>query len=153
MSNEMTLFQSEAEKMQDLETMSRTIIDSMGDETSAFFSSFQVETQDDRIKLYNAMSDNGLSVKDNVNKSLTICDVVVMPVQVVNEDKTTTVVPRCILIDKDGQFYTATSWGVYRSIQKIKAIFGTLHFNPAIKVMPVEVKTKNGFTMNLRLSK
>lgn len=128
------------------------IIEGINNASNEIFHSFPVESYEDRIKLYNATSSDGETVKDNINKILNVVDVVVMPVEIKNDDGSTGTVPRVTLITADGKMVSAASWGVYNSTKKIAAIFGGLHFDPPIKVIPVEVKTKNGFTMNLKLA-
>lgn len=136
------------------EVASVTTIDVVSDIMTAgsdLYHSFAIESIEDKRKLFNSMSGDGESVKENVNKTLNVVDVVVFPVEVLNDDGTKNVVPRTTLILQDGSFCSATSWGVYNSVKRMAAIFGSLHFEPALRVVPVEVKTKNGFTINLRL--
>lgn len=115
------------------------------------FSSFSVDTHEDKVKLYNATSSEGVTLKSMVNKEIIMKDVVIMPVEVKNDDGTTSIVPRTTIIDKSGKIITATSWGVYNSIKKISAIFGGLHFEDGLKISPFEVKTKGGFTINIKI--
>ena len=130
---------------------SQQIVDGVVNAQSEIFCSFQVTDNKDRMKLYNATSAEGETVKSCINKIIKMVDAVIMPVEVKNEDGTTALVPRVTMIDEKGKFYSATSWGVYNSLKKISAIFGGLHFEEAISISPVEVKTKNGFTINLKL--
>lgn len=130
---------------------SQEIISSIQNAGSEIFHSFDVATKKDQIKLFNATSGDGETVKENINKTLEIVDVVVMPVDVLNEDGTTATVPRTTLITKEGRQISATSWGVFNSMKRINAIFGGLHFDEPLKIVPVEVKTKNGFTINMKL--
>lgn len=127
------------------------IMDGIRNASSDIYASFTAETHADRIKLYNATAGEGQTLKENLNKVLEVVDVVIMPVDVMNDDGTTSTVPRTTLITKKGDCVSATSWGIYNSVKKIMGIFGSLHFDEPLKVSPVEVKTKNGFTMNLRL--
>lgn len=129
------------------------IVNSMNDTSNVMYQSFQAETKADRIKLFNASSGDGETVKSNLNKRIDIADVIVIPVEVKNEDGTSDIVPRSTIITQDGRYISATSWGVFNSLQKLAKIFDGLHFekDDYITVMPVEVKTKNGFTINLRV--
>lgn len=129
----------------------QVIIDGIVNASNSIFHSFTVETSEDKVKLYNATTVDGQTLKSSVNKVLEVVDVVIMPVDVRNDDGTNATVPRTTLITKKGEYVTATSWGAYNSIKKIAAIFGGLHFETPLKITPVEVKTKSGFTINLKL--
>lgn len=132
-------------------TDSEAIVQGMRDTSSELYSSFDAVTSEDKIKLYNALSADGETVKSAINKKIAMVDCVILPVEVINEDGSKSTVPRVTILDKDGKGYTATSWGVYNSIKKISAIFGGLHFDVPMLIQPVEVKTKNGFTINLKV--
>lgn len=127
------------------------IIEGLNNAANEIYHSFAVDTTDAKVKLFNAMSGDGETIKENINKTLEVVDVVIVPVEVLNDDGTKAVVPRSTLILKNGHFCSATSWGVYNSLKRLIAIFGCLHFETPIKLVPVEVKTKNGFTINIRL--
>lgn len=129
----------------------QAIVSSLNNAGNELYSSFGVESVEDRMKLYNATSSEGVTLKSMVNKTIELVDVVVMPVEVKNDDGSTSIVPRTTLIDKNGKLVTATSWGVYNCVKKIAAIFGGLHFETPLKVEPFEVKTKGGFTLNLKI--
>lgn len=132
-------------------TENQRIVEGIENAASEIFHSFTVETKEDRMKLYNATSVEGKTLKSSINKVIEVVDVVAMPVEVRNDDGTQSTVPRVTLISKKGEFFTATSWGVYNSLRKIAGIFGGLHFEEPLKISPVEVKTKAGFTINLQL--
>lgn len=132
-------------------TEAQSIVTGIQNAANEIFHSFTVETMEDKIKLFNATNGDGQTIKENVNKVLEVVDVVIMPVEVKDEDGSTSTVPRTTLITKKGDLISATSWGVYNSVKKINAIFGSLHFEGGIKISPVEVKTKGGFTINLKL--
>lgn len=131
------------------EDQSAVIVSGLNDTSNVMFHSFDVDTKEDKIKLFNACSSDGTPVKSMVNKEITIKDVVVLPVELEDDVGNRTINPRTVIIADDGKYYTATSWGVYRSIQKLNAIFGGLHFEDGLKVEPKEVSTKKGFTINL----
>lgn len=128
-----------------------SIIDSMKYASNDLYTSFPIETLEDKISVYNAMSGSGESLKSNANKVINMVDVIVVPVDLTNDDGTISKIPRTTIIAEDGTYYSSTSYGVYNSIRKISAVFGGLHFDPPLKISPVEVKTKNGFTINIKL--
>lgn len=133
------------------ESEAQSLVSGINNASSEIFCSFKVESMQDKIKLYNATNSEGVSLKQSINKKIKIVDVVVIPMTVKNEDGTESIVPRTTLIADDGTQYTAGSWGVYNSIKKINAIFGNLHFDEPITIVPIDVKTKSGSTINLRV--
>lgn len=131
---------------------SSDIIGNITNASSAMYCSFEIETKEDKKRIFNVISGQTESLKSNLNKTIVLKDVVMVPVELVNQEtgevKTS---PRVSLIDEKGVAYTSTSWGIYNSLRKLYAVYGTLHFDEPIKVVPTEVQTKNGFTMNLKL--
>lgn len=112
------------------------------------YTSFEAVTLDDKKLLYNASS-NGQPIKDVKNRTLEMVDVVVIPSELEGKDGTRSMVPRTTIICKDGSMYTAASWGIYNSLKRVNAIFGTLHFPDGLKISPIDVATKNGSTINI----
>lgn len=138
----------------EVSTATTDIISGLKESSDLMYCSFKVESVEDKIRLYNAVSgtsDSHETIKANVNKVLEVRDVVVMSANVTDDNGVTQTVPRITFILADGRTLSAASWGVYRALQKIAGIFQTLSFDPPIKMMPVEVKTKRGFTITLKL--
>lgn len=127
------------------------IVDNIKNATDQMFCSFDCNTPEERKKLYNATTGTQKSLKDQINKVIAVTDVIVVPTDMKNSDGATVKVPRITLIDKKGEMYTASSWGIYNCIKRIHAIFGTLHFDEGLAVTPKDVKTKSGSTLNLEL--
>lgn len=132
--------------------MEDNIISSLTNDAPVMYMSFPVNSAADRASLYNITSGQSNTIKSMINKPIKLRDVVVMEVDI-SDGETGEVLrnPRTILIDMEGNAYAATSWGVYRCVQKLNAIFGTLHFDEGLDIMPVEITTKKGFTINLRI--
>lgn len=107
-------------------------------------------SEEAKVTAFNAMSDNGTSVMDCNGQVIELQDVIIMPVEVQGENGTD-VCPRTIIIDTGGKVYSATSWGLYRSLQRMNSIFNGLHFEDGKKVQVNVVKTKKGKTINLKL--
>lgn len=135
-----------------------TIITNLTKKEDAMFISFQPESVDDKKLLYEATT-NGTPLKDVVNKKIMLMDVIVTSAEVKNDNEvdsegnpTTSTVPRVSIITTEGEIYLASSWGIYNCLSRINSIFGTLHFDEGLAVIPYQVKTKNGFTMNLKLA-
>lgn len=142
MNNEMTL-------------TNRAALDISNDlnEGSSLWFSRELKTLEDKISVYNAVNQADFTIKENVNKPIYMVDVVVSIGNQVDESGEVTDVPRICIFDKDGKTYHAMSWGVYRSICRIRSLFGTLHFDEPLKVVPAETKTKNGFALTLKIDK
>lgn len=137
MSNEMQIFNPAA----DMETSGQ-----------AAFMSFACTTQEEKIKAYNAMNTTDTRLKECINMEIPLVDVMIVSAQVTNKESGEVQdVPRIILFDANGNTYGATSWGVYYAISRVMQVFGTLHFDEPITVIPYEVQTKNGFTLSLRI--
>lgn len=117
------------------------------------YCSFSAEGPDDRKRLFNALSTDGLPLAENTGKELCLCDVAIQPVNLENADGSSSVCPRISLFTANGDVYSATSWGLYKALQRIYALYGTLHFdtdNPLV-IEAVRVKTKKGNTFNLKI--
>lgn len=131
--------------------MENNIIANINNKESSMFISFTPKSIEDKKLLYEATT-NGTSLKEVLNKPIKMMDVIVSEAEVKNEkDGTTATVPRISIITVEGEIYTASSWGVYNCLSRINGIFGTLHFDDGLTIVPVQVKTKNGFTINLRV--
>lgn len=130
------------------EKVQENIINGMNNAQCAMFCSFQPDTREGKARMLNATND-GNPLMDNVGKEIPLQDVVIMPVEVINDDESTSVCPRVSLLSADGEVYTAVSWGCYKALQKIYAVYGTLHFDDPLIIEAKRVKTKRGQTINL----
>lgn len=127
------------------------IIADMQSASADIFTSFEVTTDDDRKQVFNAMSGQGEALKSNLNKTISMRDVVILSSSRKDDDGNEVDIPVISIITTDGKVFASTSWGVYNSMRKLASVYGTLHFEKGLKVCPVEVKTKNGYTMNLKV--
>lgn len=122
--------------------------------SSVFFSSIVDDgSRETQVKIYNAMND-ALSLSDYLNQPIEITDFLAHHVELLDE-ATGEISPatRIILVGSDGQAYSCVSDGIKSSITRIVGIMGQAPWNPAIKVIPVERKTRKGFkVMSLNLS-
>lgn len=130
------------------------------------FISFTPDTQAERVKLYNAINNPDKRVKEMINTPIELVDVVISEVILQStfqdgkggdsftppsDGVDTKKGYRVVLIDKDGKSYQAVSAGIYSSIKNIEAVFGGLHFEEPLTVIPRDVKTKNGNTVTLQI--
>lgn len=126
------------------------------------FCSFQPDSMEGKVRLYNAINNPDKRIADCINKSIKIRDCVIKAVKLTEErnnvnnwaDET----PgkerdgfRVILIDEEGISYNATSAGIYNSVSTIRSVFGKLHFDEPLTVEVNQVKTKNGNTLTLKV--
>lgn len=128
------------------------------------FCSFAPEGREGKIKLYNAINNPGHRIANCINKEITIKDVVIKAVKLTEERNKKPSAGqqwveeegdrdgfRVVLLDTDGESYTATSSGIYNSVATLRAIFGDLHFDDGLTVEVNQVKTKNGNTLTLKV--
>lgn len=120
--------------------------------------SFTPDSKAAQVRLYNAVNSSENRLSEMVDKTLNIVDVIVKKVALADRtDKGWTAEDasregfRTILIDGDGNAYTATSNGVYSSVMTMLSIFGTLHFEEPLTVEVKEVRATRGKTLTLKL--
>ena len=90
------------------------------------YCSCALETMEDKKRIYKATGSEAQRISDMVNMEISFCDVFVEPVECVNKETgLVTSAPRVVLIDQDGNGYVSVSVGIYNSVKKIFALFGT----------------------------
>lgn len=110
-----------------------------------FFSSIAAESQEDRLRIFDAVSNAG-SLDDVMGNAIAVQDVVIQPVEMT--DPATGEVTdnnRIVLITDAGDAYACTSVGVETSIKNLFAIVGMPPWNPAIKLVPTKKQGRNGY--------
>lgn len=124
-------------------------IQKMNDQTmaqnDAVFCSLHAETQEDRVKIYNAIN-SSKALDDYIGKVLQVKDVVIQPVEIENE-RTGEVeqARRIVLIDVEGNAYATVSKGVSSAMRNIFAIIGVAPWETALKLKPVKRQGSHGF--------
>lgn len=109
------------------------------------WSSITAETQDERLQIYDAVS-NSMPLDDMVGKTITISDVILQPTEVTDnatgelENRT-----RIVLITPEGDAYGCMSTGVETSIKNLFGIVGTPPWEPAITMEVVKKQGRNGY--------
>ena len=123
-------------------------LEKMGDA----YTSIDLSVPENKVKLYNAINTPSERITDIINKPIKMVDAVTIPSQVVDE-KTgeARYIVRSIIIDNEGNTYTASSNGLHNSLRNLLAIFGTLHFDNGLPVTVKQVETKRGRTLTLKL--
>lgn len=114
--------------------------------------SFTPETPEDKVKLYNAMNSPMYRLKSMINKPIKMVDAVLIPAQTVNEETGEVQnVIRSVIIDDQGNTYAASATGVITSLRNLVNVFGSLHFDKPLTVIPKEVVVKRGNTLTLEI--
>lgn len=106
-------------------------------EMSKQYCSKNLETIEEKKEMYNALESCEVLLNDIKGEEIEVRDVYCEEKTVV--DETTGIVKtkyRTILFDKDGKTYATGSYGVFNSLRKIFAIYGT----PETWEEPVKVK-------------
>lgn len=130
-----------------------SVTDQFTGRSVAFYTSIEDNgTRESKIAIYNALNESGVRLADQVNKVLNIKDLAAFPVEIVTDDGEIVQAMRMIFIDEDGTQYASVATGVYSSLQKIIGIVGPAPWNPALRLTPINQKTRRGFnTLVLRL--
>lgn len=89
----------------------------------------KVETEDEKVELYNAMQNPDDKISNFVNREFTIKDFIIKAAQYEKVDEetgeiTVSISPYIIIFDEDGQTFTSSSLGVVASLKEIYDIFG-----------------------------
>lgn len=102
---------------------------------------------------YNAVSQPEMSLKECVNIPIAMTHVSVEVCEVHSEQNGDVIAPRVVIMDKDGKSYQAVSIGVYQSLKRIFALFGTPDtWSEPLTVVPMLASTKKGQVLSLRLA-
>lgn len=130
--------------------------------TNETYMSFNATTQDEKVKLYNAINVPDYKLSDFINKTLILRDVIIMGVEIKLEDSSfdkrdfdsvdeKRKANRVILIDTDGKSYAATSDGISNAVRTLMNVFGSLHFEDGLSVTVKQVNVKRGSLLTLSL--
>lgn len=123
-------------------------------EVQTQFCSMRAETPEEKVTLFNALNNANNKIRDNVNKELMIKDVYVEKVFCIDE-KTgeKTCCPRTVLIDENGEGYTAVSIGVFSSLKKLFQIFGVPTWEKPVCIVPklVNKDSKSITTLSVKV--
>ena len=102
---------------------------------------------------YNAVSQPDVALKECVNIPIAMTHVSIEVCEVRSEQNGDVIAPRIVIMDKDGKSYQAVSVGVYQSLKRIFALFGTPDtWSEPLTVVPMLTSTKKGQVLSLRLA-
>lgn len=104
------------------------------------FCSMTATTQEEKIKLYQAMNNPEKRISDCINLEIHLKDVFVEVVNLIDEITGQQMkAPRIVLIDDKGVGYTCVSIGVFSALKKIFTIFGVPTFKKPLTVIPTQI--------------
>lgn len=88
-------------------------------------SSFKMDSMEDRLKVLKATNTPDHRIKDFVNMEITIKDIYIETVNVLQDEKDENgkdiyqTCPRTIIVDDKGESYVAVSFGVFTAVKRI----------------------------------
>lgn len=129
------------------------------------YCSVNLSDADAKKKVFNALNKVDKNLKEEVNCPVTVRDFYIEPAELPQTDNNgnpvvdeatgevvTTIAPRIILFDADGISHGCCSQGVYNSLVRLVAMFGTPDkWDEPITVTPQLLSTKKGQVMNLNI--
>lgn len=102
---------------------------------------------------YNAVSQPDVSLKECVNIPIAMVHVSIEVCEVHSDQDGDVIAPRIVIMDEDGKSYQAVSVGVYQSLKRIFALFGTPDtWSKPLTVVPMLTSIKKGQVLSLRLA-
>lgn len=106
------------------------------------YSSFSVETMEDKKKIYNITNNPDKSLKDCIGETIELKDIYVESVECIGEDGEVNVCPRSILIDTNNVSYGCVSTGIFHALKRIISIFGEPTYPEGLKVKVKQISKK-----------
>ena len=124
----------------------RAMIADLASATTAYCS-MVIDTTEDKIKAYNAMSNADEQLSEHIGEEIPIRNVFVEAIECKNEQTgQPEICPRIVLIAADGKTFQAVSKGVFGSLKRIFQLFGTPDtWDFSLVVKAKSVKARNGY--------
>lgn len=123
-----------------------TLTEELKQNQNQMYCSMNIETEEDKKKLYNLMGNCDYRVSDKLDTEIMLKDVLIQ--KFISVDDETGVAEekyRIVLIDNNGKTYASGSKGLYRSVGQLLAIMGEPStWNTPVKIKVTEVGIKNG---------
>lgn len=121
-------------------------LDVLNHPTDSMLCTVSFESQKDKIKVYNAITDPSKKMDEMVNLPFNLKDVIAHPVELIDEETgEVNHMLRTILIDDKGNSYAGVSAGVVSALQRIFSLFGKPQtWAEPLKVKLVKRDTRNG---------
>jgi hypothetical protein len=140
--NQLTVMDNEKEKVAIFSPQTTALFCSINNDGSA----------ESKAKIYNAINDTDFTLRDCMGQVINVVDIVAHPITLLDDEGHEQDAMRVVLVDDAGHTYHTVANGIMSSLQKVFAIYGQPTYEPPVKMIPVEKKTRKGFrTLTLRL--
>lgn len=136
------------------ETKAITVATIMNEQPGTAVCSIQPKAGDKTAAktVFNAMNNPTGRVKDMINKTILVENVLIEVSDILNEDTgEIDRVPRCVLITPDGESYMATSKGIFNSIKNAYQAFGAAPWDGGIEFMVKQISVGRGSMLTLEM--
>jgi len=120
------------------EPVTPDFVGSLTDENVSFCS-FDAQTEDDKLKLYDIMNAPDKRIGDCINEVINVKDIFCEVVPCHREDGSVSYNPRIVLIDTDGVSYQSVSMGIYTSVKNLIRAIGMPTWEKGVKLKVVQV--------------
>lgn len=125
--------------------MENMLINVMNNENCETVYAVAVKTKEEKIEMFNAVSNPTNLMSDCINQEITIKNISITPVDIANDAGEVIKLPRVVILSHNGSSYTATSVGVFNSIKSIYSIFKEELLAGEITVRVKQKTTRNGY--------
>jgi hypothetical protein len=120
-------------------------VDAFATGKAAVYSTIASETQADKVKTLNAVA-NALPIADHLDTPIKLANFVIQATSIAQDDGTESDAVRVILIDVEGNAYSAVSGGLMKSLQNIVGILGhPSTWDEPLEIAVTEVRGRKGF--------
>jgi hypothetical protein len=120
-------------------------VDAFATGKAAVFSTITGTSQADKVKTLNALA-NATPVSDKLDQPFKLVDFVIQAVSVNDDDGSPQDAVRTVLVDDEGNAYSAVSTGLMTSLQNITGILGhPSSWEEPLPVVVTEVKGRKGY--------
>lgn len=107
-----------------------------------------IEPSGDRKKdaqIFSALNNPEFRVSNFINKKILVENVLVEVREILDEETgEIDIVPRTVLIDKDGKAYQATSKGVFNALKNAYEVFGKAPWTPPLEIEIKQIAVGKG---------
>jgi hypothetical protein len=128
-------------------------VSALGAGVSNVYSTIVGDTPEDKVRILEAVT-NAESLGDHLGETILLKDVVVQATTIENEGVERDAL-RSILIDAEGNAYSAISDGIFKALQNMFSILGNPNtWAEPLPIVAVEVKGRKGFKfMTIKVAK
>jgi hypothetical protein len=142
MSQELVL----SSQLQEFEVIKNDIA-SLSDNKPFIMSTLPMVSTEDKMRAFGYLVDSDFKLEERINMDIKVCDFIIEPLLVTNDETgEKEAAPHVVLIDTEGNSYTATSIGVYNTIKQIIGLVGlpSTWENGYLTMKAIKKETRNG---------